>query len=570
MLTASLIRFEHSRSHDFNNQQTTVVWNRNLPVPKFAVSRDATHINITTEALAVYYGNDDGQNYDLVIRVLTPSVLSPAPVWTPKLNSNNDSGNLFGTFHTLDTLSGMQNLNCSQLDMSAGSTNVIPYYPCVMGLISRSGWATWDDSRSPVFGDDDWVHPQLRGQCDINATRTACFPGVWSPTSPDACEAAGCCWDAQPITLNLYYSSQRHDHFTDASCVGCDGSGYVFVRHQGNVVQFSDDTTIPLNLFWNPTPSNGRGGSNVVSTTSPGAGYTFVRVQGYIFREGQQPANTHAVKLWVNHALLDYYTTMCAADEADAAASGFVFVSLLGYCFPYTSVPPLPSCFQRSGNVDLYFFGHGKRYMDALADYALIAGRIPIPRKHFLGMSWSKWGNSLTQDVTYHQVLALQNASIPLDTYIFDMNWHLKPQWTGWTWDPVQYPAHKDLLAWLHDRALATGANLHDAQGVMWMEAQYAAMARANGIDPTTSDAVPFNIANKTYSDTLHDIVLAPLAEEGLDFWWTDFQQGLPGVADVTGLTPTWLLNHVRFMGNSSSSRRGLIHSRFGGMGSHR
>ena len=43
-----------------------------------------------------------------------------------------------------------------------------------------------------------------------------------------------------------------------------------------------------------------------------------------------------------------------------------------------------------------------------------------------MGMSWSRWGNSLTQDITYQQVQNLSLTGFPLSTYIFDMNWHLK------------------------------------------------------------------------------------------------------------------------------------------------
>jgi hypothetical protein len=49
--------------------------------------------------------------------------------------------------------------------------------------------------------------------------------------------------------------------------------------------------------------------------------------------------------------------------------------------------------------VDWYFFGHGIDYAEALSDFASIAGAVPIPRRHFLGLSWSKWSNSITTQV---------------------------------------------------------------------------------------------------------------------------------------------------------------------------
>lgn len=80
---------------------------------------------------------------------------------------------------------------------------------------------------------------------------------------------------------------------------------------------------------------------------------------------------------------------------------------------------------------------------------------------------------------------------------------------------------------------------------------------------------VPFDVANKTYSDALQVLprvcmighgprvtcsagarqaaVMAPLIAGGLDIAWTDWQQGFPGVGAVRGLVPTAMLNHVRF-----------------------
>jgi len=33
----------------------------------------------------------------------------------------------------------------------------------------------------------------------------------------------------------------------------------------------------------------------------------------------------------------------------------------------------------------------------------------------------------------------------------------------------------------------------------------------------------------------------------GLDWWWIDWQQGLIGVSNISGLNPTIALNHYRF-----------------------
>ena len=192
----------------------------------------------------------------------------------------------------------------------------------------------------------------------------------------------------------------------------------------------------------------------------------------------------------------------------------------------------------------------------------------------------------------------LQAAGFPIDTLIFDMQvsrgraraspeilvpqipdppcdftqWHRTPDWGGYSWDPARYPDPAAALAFLHANGLATGANFHDADGVQQAAnpERFAALAAAVGA-PAGATGVDFNIGNKTYADSLQLVVLSPLIAQGLDFAWTDFQQGFPGVGAVRGLLPTAMINHHRFYNFSSApGTRGSTHSRYAGRGDHR
>jgi hypothetical protein len=46
---------------------------------------------------------------------------------------------------------------------------------------------------------------------------------------------------------------------------------------------------------------------------------------------------------------------------------------------------------------DWYLFSHGLEYARAVQDYCAIAGRVPIPRRSWLGVSWSRWDKNNTQ-----------------------------------------------------------------------------------------------------------------------------------------------------------------------------
>ena len=47
----------------------------------------------------------------------------------------------------------------------------------------------------------------------------------------------------------------------------------------------------------------------------------------------------------------------------------------------------------------------------------------------------------------------------------------------------------------------------------------------ASALGVPLNETVPFHITNQSFADALHELVLAPLAEQGVDFWWTDWQQ---------------------------------------------
>ena len=61
--------------------------------------------------------------------------------------------------------------------------------------------------------------------------------------------------------------------------------------------------------------------------------------------------------------------------------------------------------------------------------------------------------------------------------------------------------------------------------------------------------------------------VLHPMEEEGVDFWWLDWQQPKTG---MKGLDPLWMLNHFHFMDSRPERSAPADLSRYAGPGSHR
>ena len=142
VLTSRLIRMEWASNGVFEDHASLVFLNRRLPVPKFRSRIEpfdgARILHIDTEYLHLVYrevATADGKFTpdDLQIQF----TLDGKQVdWRPEMK---DPGNLLGTTRTLD-------------GANAGNTSE----PIGQGLISRSGWALVDDSKTPLFDSSDF------------------------------------------------------------------------------------------------------------------------------------------------------------------------------------------------------------------------------------------------------------------------------------------------------------------------------------------------------------------------------------------------------------------------------
>ena len=58
---------------------------------------------------------------------------------------------------------------------------------------------------------------------------------------------------------------------------------------------------------------------------------------------------------------------------------------------------------------------------------------------------------------------------------------------------------------------------------------------------------------NPKFLENYFEIVHHPLEEDGVDFWWLDWQQG--GHTAVKGLDPLWMLNHYHYLDSGGMER---------------
>ena len=218
--------------------------------------------------------------------------------------------------------------------------------------------------------------------------------------------------------------------------------------------------------------------------------------------------------------------------------------------------------------IDWYFMGYGHQYKKALGDYIKIAGRQPMPPLYVLGYWYSKY-QRYTSDEFMEIVNDVKRNQIPMDVMIFDMDWHTQG-WTGWTWDSTAIPDPVGLIDWMHQNGLKVSLNLHPADGVDDDEDFFTELRTDMGL-PASTKVVPWNLSDKKFYHNMFNRIIRAREQQGVDFWWIDWQQNLTSKY-VDGLGETFWCNHVFYndMRLNRPNHRPLIFHRWGGLGSHR
>lgn len=224
--------------------------------------------------------------------------------------------------------------------------------------------------------------------------------------------------------------------------------------------------------------------------------------------------------------------------------------------------------------IDIYFLGYGHEYEHCLKDYYHLTGKTPLLPRYALGNWWSRFYRYNDQE--YKALMTrFEKEEIPFSVSVIDMDWHLvdiDPKygsgWTGYTWNKELFPDPKEFMTWLHDHGLKVTLNVHPAGGVQAHEEKYKEMVEAMGRDWEKEEPVNFDVTDQKFLKAYFEYLHHPNEEEGVDFWWLDWQQG--GLSKIPGLDPLWMLNHYHYLDSGRRGKRRLTFSRYAGMGSHR
>ena len=141
VLTESLLRLEYSAAGRFEDRATQTVLRRDFAPVRFTVEQKPDELLLRTAYLELHYDRAPFTPEGLYICV--KGIKNSNSTW----HYGDAPDTLGGTARTLDTANGE-----------------IPLEP---GVLSRSGYATLDDSRSMVITEDGWIAPRQGGAQDL-------------------------------------------------------------------------------------------------------------------------------------------------------------------------------------------------------------------------------------------------------------------------------------------------------------------------------------------------------------------------------------------------------------------
>ena len=223
-------------------------------------------------------------------------------------------------------------------------------------------------------------------------------------------------------------------------------------------------------------------------------------------------------------------------------------------------------------HMDLYFFFYGNDFQLALKNYKLLFGPTPLLPRYSLGLWYSRYP---TFDEKGLKILIddFDEHDLPLDVLVLDLEWHQRG-WYGYDWDLEHINNPDEFLSYLKECKIHTTFNVHP-DGIPVNDNSFVKFIDKSGIEINDSeydedDSVfkNFDFARKEHARAFMDVLLKPVQDQGMDFWWID---GDVQAKEIEVENQLWT-NEVfkQHIEKNYKDRRSMIFSRTGGLGTHR
>lgn len=173
--------------------------------------------------------------------------------------------------------------------------------------------------------------------------------------------------------------------------------------------------------------------------------------------------------------------------------------------------------------IDIYLFMYLKDFAQCLKDYYLITGSPSLIPRYALGNWWSK--NEEYNDILLKDLIDdFKSKEIPLSILLLDKKWHLneyknKKYDSGFTWNRTLFSNPTKMIDYLHKNGIRLGLNINPLEGILPYEDSYEILSRSF---EKRDDILLFNVLDDKVIELYFEILIHPLDNMGVDFFWID------------------------------------------------
>lgn len=182
--------------------------------------------------------------------------------------------------------------------------------------------------------------------------------------------------------------------------------------------------------------------------------------------------------------------------------------------------------------IDTYLFLYRRDFGLCLADYFKLTGKPPLIPRYALGIWWNREKIYTDEDVK-KIVQTFNKYHIPLSVVLLTDFWHIKDSKnlslyrTGYTFNPSLFPDPFEFTTYLHDRGVRIGVSINPVEGIYPHELRYKEIKSLLNIPEDKIGVIPFNAFDKNILKVYFEKLINPLINDGVDFFWIDYQKEL-------------------------------------------
>lgn len=213
-------------------------------------------------------------------------------------------------------------------------------------------------------------------------------------------------------------------------------------------------------------------------------------------------------------------------------------------------------------SIDIYVFAYKNDFNLALSDYFSLTGKAQLIPRYALGNWWSK-NYAYNESTIYKLFNRFEKEQIPISVLLLDKDWHItnNKNITGYTFNSNLINNPFNFISKMHNNGVKVGININPIEGIYPHEQMYKRTLEY--IRPNENGIISFAPFNPIFLDILMKIMLHPLENMGVDFFWLDYPNN-------ERLSHYFLTHYLYLDSGRNESKRNMLISRNPLIAAHR